>query len=983
MKIHTYFILAIFAITNLTAAELPNYLKPEFEADKFVPWEVERYIKNSKGPKILYPYTTKDDYKAPKESKAPYLNQAGVTMLPITNDNWAQTETWMGVNPKNPKNIIATANDFSGIIGGGPNRQYRMVAHASFDGGLTWERTLTDNHNEDFVIPVGNRGATIFDPIVTFNEDGLALYIYGYAMTSGNIQDNGIFCSISEDGGRNWNQWDNVEEVPIVTYSANGLQDRYHTAVDRSGGQFDGRFYVAWRDFSNYNGIRIGWADKEDYYSQDWDDTGVYNSQSTQAPFPIVGNDGTLWLSFRRRAGDDRTDAPLYYSTDGGESFNFHSVAMNNWNIGLPSAELEEGSNRVVLDKKDNMRMSTNPQLAVDRSNGPYRGTLYCIMPGKEGGLDGPNKIYLGILRDATPNADPDSWQIVEVDNSPNGNDMFFPAITVDPVTGYLHVFYYSSQDDPENIKVDGYYAYSYDGGQTWSHKRLTDESMTVRAVNQDGIGNRYWGDYACITAYDNHIYPLFWVQESEFSFNSNELYTSMLRTYPDKPENISTEFGDGVTISWNGIFDGLGEPIESYEVKIYKGDAVAATLEQGINSWTDTEATIGQSINYGIQVISKDARGEGEVHRFTVNVGGKIETEAPKNFVAVGIEGGLLLRYESPSESVDGQQIEGLSRINLYNDGTLLGTVSNENILAGEKREDFIQLPNDVYYENLYITAVRERDGVEVESQASNSSIAFTGEPVSDLSESFEVDAETIPYYTNGPWDRTDEAASDGDFSLTDSPFEDYTVDADNFIIFKPIVVTADKPKIAMDVIANVRDGDVVEFQTSNDFGRTWETKLSTNSTFYDGWTEDVSTSEWVAFAFDHLEEGQDKDTVFLRIRLESIRINFGEGVFVDNIRPDNIQNVDIGEAFTDVSIYPNPAQDRFTTGFVLPKSDYVIPKIYDIQGNLILTGKQEFKKSGFNELKMELGNLSNGVYYLQLESSTGNIMEPFSISK
>ncbi|MDC1069070.1 hypothetical protein OAQ99_07915, partial [Candidatus Kapabacteria bacterium] len=866
----------------------PEYLKVDFEPEQFIEWDMARYIRSANGPNLVMPYHTKEEYKQKKGPKKNILTNSGIYLQQITNDNTAQTETWIAVNPTNPKNIIATANDFSALGG----NVARMVANVSLDGGETWIRNATDNHNEEYIILRGNRGATIFDPVITFNSDGLAQYVYGYAITSGESQPNGIFASFSENGGLDWNQWDNSTEVPIVAYSTSGLQDRYHVTVDNTGGQYDGRLYVAWRDFASYNGIKIGYADKENYVSQLWKQTGVFNqTPATQAPFPVVGTDGTVWVSFRRSSSSDQTDAPIYASTNGGDSFINHSVAMNNWNIGLPSSELEEGSNRVVLANKDNMRMSTNPQLAVDHSDGPYRGSLYCVMPGKRDGLDGDNKIYLATLRNATTDSKPDEWEVKTIDNSNNGNDMFFPAITVDPVTGYIHVFYYSSQEDPENKKVDAYYAYSYDGGNTWKHKRLTDESMTVRAINQDGIGNRYWGDYACITAHDNHIYPLFWVQENPNSYASCELYTSKLRTYPDAPENIASEFSNGsLNISWSGIYDGLGEVINDYDVKLFKNGQEIATFEKGQNSYSDSDVSLGNEVRYGLQVISKDVKGAGEICEFVVNIGGNLETKAPENFVAVGTESGLLIRYTSPTESIDGQSIEGITSINVYSDDSLIGTIENQNILSGEIREDFIPLENDVYYSNLTITAVRERDGESAESVRSNSSIGFTGAPIENLSESFEDNTNIIPHFTDGTWNTTTEAASDGNVSFTDSPNENYDPTADSFVIFKPIVVTADNPQIVLDAIVNVRDGDLAYFETSNDFGKTWQLHYLTSSAYFDGWTEDLSTSEWLPLPLNALAEGQSADTVYLRLRLESVKLNSGEGVFVDNIRPDNI---------------------------------------------------------------------------------------------
>jgi hypothetical protein len=929
----------------------------------------------------VLPYHTKDDYKPKKGPLKSYLNQSGIYLQQITNDNTAQTETWIAVNPTNPKNAIATANDFSGS--GGSGDQWRMVSHATFDGGESWRRRLTDNHNKPYIIPKSpNQGATIFDPIITYNNDGEALYVYGYTMTSGSPETSGIFMSISDNGGESWRQWNEGVEVPIIAYSTAGLQDRYHTYVDRTGGQYDGRLYVAWRDFATYNGIRVAYADQDEYVSQIWKSTGIINNAGTQAPFPVVGIDGTVWLSFRLTAASDKTSAPIYISTNGGESFNTHSTPLTNWNIGVPSSEV--GGGRVSLINKDGMRISTNPQLAVDHSQGEYRGSLYCVMPGKAGGLDGPNKIYLATLRNANPDSKPSEWDVKTIDNSPNGNDMFFPSITVDPITGYIHVFYYSSQDDPANIKVDGYYAYSYDGGNTWKHRRLTDESMSVRATSQEGFGNRYWGDYASIDAYDNHIYPLFWIQETEGNFRSNELYTARIRTYPDKPEIIESIYSGGsVNISWSGIFDGLGEPISDYSVKLYKNGNELTEIE-GTDSYSDSDVNIGDEVTYGIQVISKDVRGEGDIYNFTVNVGGKLETLQPTNFVAKPAEGGMMISFDAPSETVDGQPVETIDKINVYSEGNLIATVENENILAGETNELLVVVEENLFLEDIRISTVRVREDMEEESVLSNSSICFTGAPVANLNESFENSDNILPFTTDGNWGVTEEGASEGNFSFTDSPNENYATTQSSYVIFKPAIVTSDNPQIVLDAVINVLDGgDYAQFETSNDFGKTWFTHLATSDAYFDGWTGDINTSTWLPIPLYALADGQQSDTVYTRVRIVSTKIISGEGIFLDNIRPDNIASVESTNQLTDLIVYPNPVEKDFNVGFVVAENDFVTPKLYDIQGNLILEYDRRFLNSGYQEIKLSSEKLNTGVYYLLLESKNSNVMAPISVSK
>lgn len=969
--------------------DVPKYIHADFDAEKYSNFDINRFIELKGLPKIYFPHITEEEANTPlKEKKGPVLTKSGIPLVQITNDNRAQDETWIAVNPTNPLNAIATCNDGSTNGVGG---QYRMPSYVTKDGGKTWNKYTTQNHNSQYILQVGSGGATIFDPAIVFNKDGKAIYGYGFATDYRNSGENGIFISVSDDGGVTWNQTNNFDDLYIVTYSptGNGLQDRYTMAVDLFSEQYEGNVYLAWRDFSINQSIRVGFSTKEDYKL--WNDRTIFSaSPATQAPVPIVDYKGNVWVSFRFSSASEKTSAPIYVSTDGGNSYKSHSTAMEVWNIGTPRDNLPAYA-RVSLATKDSMRMSTNPQLAIDNSNGPNRGNVYCIMPAKEGGLSGPTRIMLGVLKNGVedPNA---KWETIRIDNNSLGNDMFFPSICVDPVTGYIHVFYYTSQFDPNNILVDAMYAYSYDG-VNFKHKRLTDESFGVKAVGQADEGNRYWGDYARIEAYNNRIYPLFWMSDPAFQFAyfKNELYTSLITTAPVAPEVVDLEYigsNNTIEVNWSGIVDGLGEPVNDYVLKLYRNGVLIGEYDENTSSYIDSDIENGAEYTYGFQVTSSDVRGEGEIYNYNIVAGGGLVLMPPTNFRAHSHPDGILFEWNTPNMTEGGIQISDVSGINIYMNDNVIATVPSESIQAGETNTYLWETDTETFYMDFYATALRSRNGETGESQSSNLlELAYAGEPFTDFAEDFESEETMVPTFKTGNWGISDEKASSGDFSLTESPNTDYSSTEDSFIILPPFVVTTEKPNLVFEMIALVRDKDYVMFESTKDNGQTWQFgnkyTVSWGQDLWDSQNYSIEDSEWLLSSMDFLDAGyKNGDTVIVKISFKATPIARAPGVFIDNMRMDAISNV-INQLSTNTNLYPNPAKDFIKVEYDLTKSSNISLDVVDLLGKNIFTLEKGFQSLGNYTEEIDISNLISGNYFVRISNGKEQQLIPFIVNK
>lgn len=84
----------------------------------------------------------------------------------------------------------------------------------------------------------------------------------------------------------------------------------------------------------------------------------------------------------------------------------------------------------------------------------------------------------------------------------------------------------------------------------------------------------------------------------------------------------------------------------------------------------------------------------------------------------------------------------------------------------------------------------------------------------------------------------------------------------------------------------------------------------------------------------------------------------------------PSNIAmaNHEISRSFQVISTYPNPAEDQLSVSFQQRESGVVVARIVDLSGTELYSTSRFFP-SGTNELQIELPELNQGMYLLQLE--------------
>ena len=948
---------------------IPSYMQADFfhKYPYASSTEAYRYVKYKKvDPKIL----------AHKPEKIRFQSEQGFEVINISQSaNWtnAQTETWMAINPTNPQNLIATSNDNHYLSG---RDGWRMSAFSTTDGGKNWKHSKTPS-NEGLAFSTVGTGGTIFDPGIAFDSKGNAFYSYGFTQTGPDRakNKNGVFIAKSTDGGRTWSDdWnDGAPIAPVVMAlddDNNPFHDRYSIAIDdQESSSYTDRIYVTWQRFQKDAGIVISVSDDG---GKGWSAPQKLGEGQTQAPMPAVGPNGEVYVAWRSQDPQqpDIARAIVRRSDNGGNDFSPPIIAQDVYMAGTRNSNY----GRWVLADKQDIRMSSPPQIAVDRSNEDTRGNVYIVQAGKDD--KGRYGVYLAKSTDKGQN-----WEDrIRIDNNEARNDMFFPSISVDPKTGLIAVLYYSSQNDPENNQgVDAYVSVSDNGGESWNQIRVSPETIYLNSSNTvftSGGGSGvsiYWGDYTSITAYDSKIYPLYWMpSHSQYYYGSNDLFTAKLSPAPQPITDLEFEhlIDDDVKVklTWNNPGLNLyGVQLSDYQVVVNRDGETIAELPEGTTEYIDEDVVDGTTYNYSVQI--KDNVGRLSAERFvSVPAGGNIKPERPIIVSSYPVQGGFELKFYTPDEAVDGTQFRDFQNIEVvYENGDPLETIDPGAVTLGDTSTVKVELETERFYE-IKIKSTGTRGGV---SDLSNKKIVYSGEPLTELNENFDISEEVIPIFTAGDWAITTDFYNSSPASLTDSPGGNYpnnTTDIESRAILAPITVQEGMTTLKFDHIAmidNRNDKAAVNIFTLDDF----EYRISKANWF----DRDVSpkfndtkeNSEWDEMTIDLSEF--TGETIFITFGIYANPIGSDDGWYIDNIEIGDIPvtvNDKIDRINMDVSVYPNPVKENANIKVKYFNQGSATVELFDLLGNKIETIANETVSPGTKDYSVDMGDLSVGSY-------------------
>lgn len=388
------------------------------------------------------------------------INLDPASGLDIVGD--AANEPTLAVSPLDPLVMVVGWRQFPTV---NSDSRFAGVGY-TIDGGETWI-----NSGQLAAPPDQPFNAEQTDPVLTVDATG-TFYYWSEVFRPNPPTTHYVYRSF--DNGMTWDQPDPVESPATPG-------DKEWLVCDRSGGIGDGHLYGGWNNFNLGGQCYVESTDGGDSWT---DPVRIADAGGTQWMMQFaVGPDGELYAAWRNYASnaifvtkslnarDDQVQTTFDAFGGGGQNGLDLRVDASN-DPGFLNIS-PSGFHQVYID--------------VDRSGGPFHGDVYILWSD-----DRNDRCDIIFARSRDGGVTWQSGIRVNDDSTSNNACQWMPSMSVAP-NGRIDVVWYDTRDDlvalPESRL---YYAYSEDGGDTWSPNKLLSESFatTIGYPSQSKIGD-------------------------------------------------------------------------------------------------------------------------------------------------------------------------------------------------------------------------------------------------------------------------------------------------------------------------------------------------------------------------------------------------------------------------------------------------------------------------------------------------------------
>lgn len=842
-------------------------------------------------------------------------------IAPETDQLPTQNESSIAINPTDPLNLIGAAVDY--------RASSATWVYYTTNGGKAWSNT-----NLGYARP---GWASSNDPSVAFDKDGRGYLCYGgFGRDTSKRGENGVFVSITSNGGRTWGP----THIPVIIHlgkqtADSSFEDKYYVHVDTaSASPYKGHVYIPWKRVINRDSSTqiviakstdrgLTWSTPKnvsDRFSRTSEDTTFGQS----FPLARTGPDGSVHLVWN--SGTERS-VRYARSTDGGATWTPPRIIHTYASFGTKSKIGNQVNSRV----KGSVRAEAYPTLSIDNTNGPRRGWLYlCWAAGKVPDI---------FFSRSTDNGATWSPQILV--HSVSTNDQFWPWISVDPTSGDVAVMYFDSRDDDANILVNTYVSLTTDGGATWTDRRVGDGVNDLR--NNPFDGRTFAGDYSGCDFYNGKVYPS-WVDmrnTTQTNMADNDVYTSIVDTRaPSAPSSfeasVIAEQPTRIQLAWSAVTVGtFGKALDTATSRyvLRREGTVIATLPLTTLSYTDMGLTAHNLYHYALTVTTTTDTSNARLDSAFAG-GSKAPGVVTLHSVTSERYADSLtatLNLTPPTRRADGvTPLVNLSKIRFYAEEKQIDV----DMLATDTGR-VITLTANVNSRGWFHFTAHAVDSDGNVSEASDTLLAFIGEPAGaggvggdEGRETFD----TLPRYLvrRGNWGLATTFGQPTAPSYTDSPLGPYAKAARDTVILYPYeppqpLLEGYVIRVSWFAAAFVAELDTAFLDIANGaLGNVelkdlqWKNAAWWNSTQHVRWTDTTKGDDAWRYGFF------ETDTpFFLRLRFRSNVSNESDGFYIDNLEAyAALTGVDDTDPAANRPLatapYPNPASSHVAFGLL-----------------------------------------------------------------